>query len=113
MLLHNRHPIAFFSKALGSKHLQLATYKKDLLAIVVAIYKWKGYLLHKPFIIKTSHQALKYMLEQRECNPHSKHGFANCCYCNIESCTKREVIMWWLMLGLERWKNFFLNNVWY
>lgn len=69
VLLQDKHPIAYFSKAFGSKHLLLATYEKELMAIVAAIQRWKGYLMNKPFIIKTDHQALKYMLEQKECNP--------------------------------------------
>lgn len=39
------------------------------MAIVAAIQRWKGYLMNKPFVIKTDHQALKFMLEQKECNP--------------------------------------------
>lgn len=69
VLSQNKHPIANFSKALGPKHLQLATYEKELPAIVAAIHRWKGYLMHKPFIIKADHQSLKYILEQKECNP--------------------------------------------
>ncbi|GJW40287.1 transposon Tf2-6 polyprotein [Tanacetum coccineum] len=56
VLLQNKHPIAYFSNALGPRHLQLATYVKELMAIVVAIQRWKGYLLGKPFVIKTDHQ---------------------------------------------------------
>lgn len=69
VLIQGKHPIANFSKALGPKHLQLATYEKELLAIVASIHRWKGYLMNKPFVIKTDHQSLKYMLEQKECNP--------------------------------------------
>lgn len=38
------------------------------MAIVAVIQRWKGYLMNKPFVIKTDHQALKYMLQQKECN---------------------------------------------
>lgn len=72
--LQNKHPIAFFSKALGPKHLQLATYENELMAIVAAIQRWKGYVRNKPFVIKTDHQSLKYILEQKECNPLCKNG---------------------------------------
>ncbi|GJW78910.1 putative mitochondrial protein [Tanacetum coccineum] len=68
VLSQYKHPIAYFSKALGPRHLQLSTYKKELIAIVVAIQKWKNYLLLKSFVIKTDHQALKHILEQKECN---------------------------------------------
>ncbi|KAJ9562557.1 hypothetical protein OSB04_007717 [Centaurea solstitialis] len=62
VLIQDKHPIAFFSRA-------LATYERELLAIVAAIQRWKGYLLGRPFIIKTDHQALKHILEQKECHP--------------------------------------------
>nr|GEY22824.1 hypothetical protein [Tanacetum cinerariifolium] len=41
----------------------------ELIAIVTAIQKWKNYSLFKSFVIKTNHQALKHILEQKECNP--------------------------------------------
>nr|GEU72028.1 Ty3/gypsy retrotransposon protein [Tanacetum cinerariifolium] len=69
VLSQYKHPIAYFSKALGPRHFQLSTYEKELIAIVAAIQKWKKYLLIKPFVIKTDHQALKHILEQKECNP--------------------------------------------
>lgn len=69
VLSQYKHPIAYFSKALGPRHLQLSTYEKELIAIVAAIQKWKNYLLLKTFVIKTDHQALKHILEQKECNP--------------------------------------------
>lgn len=39
------------------------------MAIVAAIQRWRGYLMNRPFVIKTDHQTLKFMLEQKECNP--------------------------------------------
>lgn len=54
-LMQDGKPIAFFSTALTSKHLGLSTYKKELLAILMATQKWKTYLVGKKFIIKTQH----------------------------------------------------------
>ena len=58
-------PIVFHSQALKGNKLSLSTYEKELLALVVAVKKWRPYLLGRPFVIKTDHQSLKYLLEQR------------------------------------------------
>lgn len=58
-------PLAFLSKGLSSKHQDLSTYEKELLAIVLATQKWYTYLQGHRFIIRTDHQSLKYLLEQR------------------------------------------------
>ena len=58
-------PMAFLSKALSSRHLRLSTYEKELLAIIMAVQKWRTYLLGQNFVIKTDHEALKYSMEQK------------------------------------------------
>ena len=58
-------PIVFHSQALKGNKLSLSTYEKELLALVVAVKKWRPYLLGRPFVIKIDHQSLKYLLEQR------------------------------------------------
>ena len=39
------HPIAFVSKALGPKAQGLSTYEKECMAILLAVYYWRPYLL--------------------------------------------------------------------
>ncbi|GKB67311.1 transposon ty3-G gag-pol polyprotein [Tanacetum coccineum] len=69
VLLQKGHLIAFLSKTLSTKHQLMSTYEKEFLAVVVALEKWKGYLLDRHFKIKTDHINLKYLLDQRMSTP--------------------------------------------
>ncbi|KAK8949103.1 hypothetical protein KSP39_PZI005439 [Platanthera zijinensis] len=69
VLLQKERLIAFFSKALGPKNVGLSTYEKELLAIVLAVQHWRHYLVGCSFIIRTDHQSLKFMLEQKFATP--------------------------------------------
>ena len=62
-------PLAFHSEALKGRCLHLSTYEKEFLAVVKAVKKWRPYLVGKPFVIKTNHQSLKFLLEQRVGTP--------------------------------------------
>lgn len=64
VLLQEGHPIAFYSKALGSANSKLSIYEKEFLAIMMAVSKWRSYLLRGPFIIKTDHQSLCHLNDQ-------------------------------------------------
>ena len=59
------HPITFFHKALSLRHQSLSTYEKELMAVVLAVEKWRPYLIGRHFTIKTDHFSLKYLLEQK------------------------------------------------
>ncbi|GJS60183.1 putative mitochondrial protein [Tanacetum coccineum] len=69
VLQHDGHPISYLSKALSPKHQNLSTYEKDFLSVVMALDRWRGYLLDNHFIIKTDHYSLKYLLDQRITTP--------------------------------------------
>ena len=69
VLTQYNHPVAYFSETLKGSTLTLSTYEKEMMAIVKAIKKWHSYLLGKPFTIRTDHQSLKYLLEQRITSP--------------------------------------------
>ncbi|GKG25468.1 putative mitochondrial protein [Tanacetum coccineum] len=69
VLVQDGHPIAYTSKALSPKHQALSTYEKEFLAVLLALEKWRGYLLDKHFKIKTDHFSLKYLLDQRLTTP--------------------------------------------
>ena len=65
VLMQEGHPIAYFSKGLSPRHHSLSTYAKELMAVVLAVEKWRPYLLGRHFIIKTDHFSLKYLLGQK------------------------------------------------
>ena len=63
--MQDQKPIAFHSQVLKGRSLVLSTYEKEFLAVVVAVQKWRHYLVGKPFVIKTDQQSVKYLLDQR------------------------------------------------
>lgn len=65
LLLQVKKLLTFLSKALPPSKLDLSTDKKELEAIIFPINKWRYYLYDLPFTIKTDHQSLRFLLEQR------------------------------------------------
>lgn len=61
VLMQENHPLAFVSKALGPKNLGLSIYEKEFLAILLAVEKWRAYLLHALFVIRTDQRSLKFL----------------------------------------------------
>ncbi|GAB2270632.1 hypothetical protein Dimus_038865 [Dionaea muscipula] len=68
MLMQDRRPIADFNKPLCARNQGLPTYEKEFLAVLSVVQKWKHYLMSQPFVIKTDHESLKYLLEQKLSN---------------------------------------------
>ncbi|KAF3772046.1 Retrovirus-related Pol polyprotein from transposon 297 [Nymphaea thermarum] len=62
VLSEEGHPIAFMSKALTKRAKPLSTYEKELLAMVLAVDKWRPYLLGCKFLVRIDHNSLKYMV---------------------------------------------------
>lgn len=78
VLQQNGHPLAYLSKSLSPKHQVLSTYEKEFLAVILALEKWKGYLMDRHFKIKTGHFSLKYLSEQR---PQLRFKLSGCLNC--------------------------------
>ena len=60
VLLQDR-PIYFFSHVLSKKHLLMFTYEKEILSLILAVQKWRPYLLGRKFIVCMDHQSLKHL----------------------------------------------------
>jgi len=65
VLKQEHHTIAFISRALGPKWQTLFVYEKELVVVIFAIQKWKQYLIHQSFVIKTDKKSLKWLLENK------------------------------------------------
>lgn len=68
VLMQYRRPIAFLGHALKGRNLTLSTYEV-LLAIIIAIQKWRPYILYRRFSIQKDQMSLKFMLDQRTTTP--------------------------------------------
>ncbi|XP_071902780.1 uncharacterized protein [Coffea arabica] len=69
IIMQQRQPLAYMSQALGAKNQALSIYEKELLALIVAVNKWRHYLLGSHFIIRIDHHSQKYLLEQKIWTP--------------------------------------------
>jgi hypothetical protein len=65
VVLRQERPIAFFSQALQEKQLLLSTYEKEILALVMAVQKWRPYLLGRRFVVRSDQHSLKYLWSQK------------------------------------------------
>ena len=76
VLMQHGRPIAYHSQTLKGKNLALSTYEKELLALVIAVKRWRAYLVSMPFIFKIDQHSLKYLLEQKIGTPAQQKWFA-------------------------------------
>ncbi|GJX61725.1 putative mitochondrial protein [Tanacetum coccineum] len=69
VLIQGGYSIAYLIKTLSTKHQLMSTYEKEFLATILALERWRGYLMDRHFKIKTNHFSLKYLLDQRITTP--------------------------------------------
>jgi hypothetical protein len=58
-------PIAYFSRQFAPRRLKITAYEWELIGLVQAVRHWHPYLWGRPFVVRTDHYSLKFMLDQR------------------------------------------------
>lgn len=66
VLSQNGRPIAYFSQTLSSRAQANSIYERELMAVVLAVQKWRHYLLGNKFTVISYQKALKFLVEQHE-----------------------------------------------
>ena len=61
-------PIVFESQKLSQPERLNSIYDKEMLAIMHALTKFRQYLVGSKFVVKTNHNSMKYLLEQKDLN---------------------------------------------
>ncbi|KAA0062488.1 Transposon Tf2-6 polyprotein [Cucumis melo var. makuwa] len=63
VLIQSKRPT--YSHTLAMRDRARSVYKKELMAVVLAVQRWRSYLLGGKFLVKTNQRSLKFLLEQR------------------------------------------------
>lgn len=65
VLMQESHPVAYLSKALAPRNLGLSAYEKECLSLLLAVDRWRPYLQHAEFVIRTDQKSLLNLTDQR------------------------------------------------
>jgi hypothetical protein len=68
VLMQKRHPLAYESRKLRGPKLLYNIYDKEMLAIIHTLAKFRQYMVGARFVVKSNHNSLKYLLEQKDLN---------------------------------------------
>ncbi|KAL0550257.1 hypothetical protein IC582_014763 [Cucumis melo] len=69
VLMQKKRPMAFFSQTLALRDRAKPVYEREPVAVVLAVQRWRPYLLGRKFVVKTGQISLKFLLDQRVIQP--------------------------------------------
>ena len=68
VLMQEGKPIAYFSQTLSDRARLRSVYERELMAIVLAVQKWRHYVIGRKLIVRTDQKCLRFLLEQKVIN---------------------------------------------
>lgn len=89
MLTQEGHPVAYLIKAVGVNNQKLSIYEKKFLATMLAIDKWRQYLLRGPFVIRTDLKALCHLEDQVLTSELQRKAMTKLVGLQFKFCTKK------------------------
>jgi len=57
ILMQNHRPIAYFSHALNQSGRRKSVYERELMAIMLAVQKWRCYFFGRKFVVRTDQKS--------------------------------------------------------
>ena len=73
---HGLQPVCYLSKVLNNAQSHYPTWEQELLALRIALEKWRHYLLPIHFTCRTDHNGLKYLRTQKNLKERQWHWMA-------------------------------------
>lgn len=98
--MQEKRLIAFFSLAFEGKNLFLS--EKEMLGLILAVQKWRPYLLGRKFFVRTIQHNLKHLWEQKITTVTQEKWLIKLMGLISQLNTSREKTIMWLMHYHER-----------